>query len=231
MTAAPRSTWVRTVAVALAMAMAAVLAVWAKPVHKISVQKGIPNLEAMIPQQFGDWRLDRQAGALVADPTVDQQLNKLYTALLTRTYINSQGQRVMLSIAYGEDQRDGMQVHRPEVCYPAQGFKVLSSERTQLDLGTHTIPVRHVVTNFANELTEPVTYWTTIGNQVTDGGREKKLIELDYAMKRQIPDGLLFRMSTRGPDVDAGFAVQRSFAQDLLAAVAPGERVRLAGHP
>ena len=29
-------------------------------------------------------------------------------------------------MAYGDDQRGGLQAHRPEVCYPAQGFKVTS---------------------------------------------------------------------------------------------------------
>ena len=27
-------------------------------------------------------------------------------------------------MAYGDDQRGGLQAHRPEVCYPAQGFKL-----------------------------------------------------------------------------------------------------------
>jgi EpsI family protein len=37
-------------------------------------------------------------------------------------YVNASGYRIMLSLAYGSDQRGALQAHKPEVRYPAQGF-------------------------------------------------------------------------------------------------------------
>lgn len=57
-------------------------------------------------------------------PELANNLDKLYSQTLTRTYINNDGYRIMLSVAYGENQlsSDVTQVHRPEFCYVAQGF-------------------------------------------------------------------------------------------------------------
>ena len=40
----------------------------------------------------------------------------------------------MLSIAYGKNQSDALQLHKPEICYPAQGFTLLAKQNTPLDL-------------------------------------------------------------------------------------------------
>ena len=60
-------------------------------------------------------------------------INKIYNQTLTRTYINPRGDRIMLSIAYGRDQSDALQMHKPELCYPAQGFRLLNNQRGTLD--------------------------------------------------------------------------------------------------
>jgi len=41
-----------------------------------------------------------------------------------RAYQNSQGQIVYLALAWGEQQRQEVKIHRPDLCYVAQGFKV-----------------------------------------------------------------------------------------------------------
>ena len=50
------------------------------------------------------------------------------------------GRQIMLSIAYGEDQRDGMKLHYPEVCYPAQGFQSRSFQIRADQLSTTARP-------------------------------------------------------------------------------------------
>ena len=37
-----------------------------------------------------------------------ENLSRIYTETLSRTYVDLRGRQIMLSIAYGEDQRDGM---------------------------------------------------------------------------------------------------------------------------
>jgi hypothetical protein len=45
----------------------------------------------------------------------------------------------------------------------------------------------------------------------------------------QIPDGLLFRISSIDTDKQRAFSMQQQFAADLLASVPPATRKRLSG--
>ena len=98
-----------------------------RPTVKLAAHLPPIDLEDSIPKTFGEWRAELNPSGLVVNPQQTELLSKLYTHTLSRSYLNNKtGQRVMLSIAYGDDQRDSIQLHYPEVCYPAQGFQVLS---------------------------------------------------------------------------------------------------------
>ncbi len=62
------------------------------------------SLDAMVPAQFGEWRIDPAIVPLAPNPEQQGMLAKIYDQTLSRTYVNREGQRVMLSIAYGGDQ-------------------------------------------------------------------------------------------------------------------------------
>ena len=111
----------RTYMVALLMVVGAGLAVAMTPTQQIADSREKANLEAMIPARIGDWRIDTSIVPIEPSPEARALLEKIYSQTLSRTYINSAGQRVMLSIAYGGNQNDSMKVHQPEVCYGA-GF-------------------------------------------------------------------------------------------------------------
>ncbi len=198
----------------------------------VHLSKSRPALElgTAIPLQFGEWKEEKNLASVVVNPQVEANIKKIYAQTLSRTYINSNGERIMLSIAYGNDQRDAVQVHYPEVCYPAQGFQVISSRQGVLVTAQGTIPVQRLETNFSNKRFEPVTYWTTVGDEtVTGGGISKKIAEMRYGLKGEIPDGLLFRISSIDTDTQAAFALQDSFAKALLNELQPDMRLRLAG--
>ena len=78
----------------------------------------------------------------------------------------------MLAIAYGDDQRDSMQMHYPEICYPAQGFSLQAKQQGTLQPQMESIPVTRILTNLGRR-NEPVTYWTTVGDKVFQGGIRK----------------------------------------------------------
>ena len=63
------------------------------------------------------------------DPGQKALLDRLYEQQLSRTYENAQGYRIMLSIAYGGNQRDELELHKPEVCYVAQGFVLQDKQK------------------------------------------------------------------------------------------------------
>ncbi len=197
----------------------------------IHSSKSRPALElgTAIPLQFGEWKEERNLASAVVNPQMEATIKKIYTQTLSRTYINSNGERVMLSIAYGNDQRDAVQLHYPEVCYPAQGFQVISNRQGVLVTSLGAIPVRRLETNFSNQRFEPVTYWTTVGDETVTGGISKKIAEMRYGLKGEIPDGLLFRVSSVNTDTQAAFALQESFAKSLLNELQPDMRLRLAG--
>jgi EpsI family protein len=201
-----------------------------KPTQKLSVSLPPMTLEAVVPGQFGDWTMLPSAnGAVVANPQAETLLNQLYAQILNRTYVNSKGQAIMLSIAYGEDQRDSMQAHHPEICYPAQGFQLISNSKSQITTPFGEVPVRHLETKLNEQRYEPITYWLTVGNQATLGGINKKLIEMKYALHNQIPDGLLFRISSIDRDTANAFMLQEKFARELITHLPAEQRARLAG--
>jgi len=186
------------------------------------------SLEAIVPKGFGDWTLLPEQGAQVVNPQTQQLLDKLYSQILTRTYVNKQGYRIMLSMAYGDDQRGGLQAHRPEVCYPAQGFKLGKSEDGPLATAFGNIEVRRLNTRLSTR-NEPVTYWLTVGDQVIKSKFDKRIAEIRLGLTGQIPDGLLFRISSIDSDDARGFAMQQKFAADMMAAVPPQARKQLSG--
>ncbi len=187
-------------------------------------------LETAVPSAFGDWKLDPDVGAMVPSATQQELLNQIYSQTLSRTYVNSRGERVMLSIAYGSTQTQQLRAHRQEVCYTAQGFQIedLRSENLQF-LGVEVPVTRMVALN--GQRIEPVTYWFTMGSSVVRSYLDRQVTQLKYALSDFIPDGYLFRVSSIGADRPAGFALQQSFVNDLMTSLDPAVRAKLLGGP
>jgi EpsI family protein len=217
------------IVVAAFMASAAAVATVMTPTQKIVDQLPKLDLETAIPERFGDWQMDKRAVGGVVNPQQAEVLNQIYTQILTRTYVGSDGYRIMLSIAYGEDQRDSNQLHYPEVCYPAQGFQVTSNRRGVLQTAQGDIPVKRLESQMAQQRFEPITYWTTVGEHAVTGGVRKKLAEMEYGLKGRIPDGLLFRVSSIDRDSDGAFKKQEKFIAELLASLDVASKRRIAG--
>ena len=202
-------------------------AIVARPTTKASDLGQALSLEATVPHQFGDWREVPQA-VHVVNPQTQELLDKLYSEILTRTYVNSGGYRIMLSLAYGSDQRGSLQAHKPEVCYPAQGFTLRANDAANVDTAYGAIPVRRLLTSLGARQ-EPVTYWFTVGDKASPTQVEKRLVEIRFALTGRIPDGMLFRVSSIDIDPSRAFAEQDVFIRELLAAVPREGRQRLSG--
>lgn len=187
-----------------------------------------PDLGAMIPQRFGDWTLEPTQLLQIVDPTKQAEIDKLYAQVLTRAYVDPRGARIMLSIAYGRDQRDNLAVHRPEVCYPAQGAQLLGTGDAMLDFPWGRVPARRLVTQFGARH-EPVTYWIMVGHRALVDPLPIKLEQMRYGLRGRIPDGLLMRVSSIDPNDQRAFADQARFLTDLLGALPPADRQRLSG--
>jgi len=135
----------------------------------------------------------------------------------------------MLSIAYGGAQHEGMNTHRPEICYPAQGFKIVREAEVSL-IQTHVKPisVRRLVAA-QGVRNEPITYWLIVGDQLTSFGIGHKLTTLKYGLTGRIPDGMLVRVSSVDPNNDEAFKRQEAFVAQMITALAPEHQYLLLG--
>lgn len=200
-----------------------------KPRQHLSLSKPPVQLEQQIPKVLGKWTVDASIIPLLPDAQLQAKLDALYSQLLARTYVNPQGQRVMLSIAYGADQSsEATAVHRPEFCYSAQGFRVTNAGRETLGLGGKSLEAQRLIAEMGPRF-EPITYWVTLDEHASLPGLSRKLDQLRYGLRGQIPDGMLVRVSTVGLPKEQSFAVQREFLETLYGAVSPAVRGRYFG--
>ena len=210
------------------MCVASVAGYAARPGARAADKGQVVSLESIVPKAFGGWRELPEQGAQVVNPQTKELLDKLYSQILSRTYVNKDGYRIMLSLAYGDDQRGGLQAHRPEVCYPAQGFKLGAVQDGALPTAFGTIDVRRITTSLGSR-NEPVTYWLTVGDQVIQTAFDTRIAQIKLGLTGQIPDGLLFRVSSIDTDNSRGFALQQQFTADLMSAVPTQARKQLSG--
>ncbi|MGZ0020665.1 exosortase-associated protein EpsI, B-type [Nitrosomonas sp. wSCUT-2] len=210
------------------MIVSAALTMALTPTKKIADLQDRFDLEVMIPAKFGSWRIDDSIIPLQVDADTQAKLDKIYNQTLSRTYVNSYGERIMLSIAYGGDQSDNLAVHKPEVCYYAQGFEIMKIYADELLTQYGKFPIKRLMAVKGNR-NEPITYWVTIGNKAVLPGIEEKLQQLRYGLTGNVPDGMLVRVSTIDTDKEKAYQLQNVFIQDLLSTIADGERTRLIG--
>lgn len=221
----------RNLIILVLMLAAAVLAPQLRATTSMADLRPPIDLENMVPRQFGEWRELTGMAMQLVDPEAQTLVDKLYSQTLSRTYVNRDGYRIMVSIAYGKDQSDALQVHKPEVCYPAQGFQLSEAQRLTLDIPDRRLPATRLMTKMGQRW-EPVTYWIVLGDQVTRGGLDKKLKEMGYSLlDRTMPDGMLVRFSSIDRNPVEAHQIQAEFAAAFVGAIAPENRSRFAGLP
>jgi len=213
--------------IAALMCAASIGAVVARPDTKAQSLRPVFSLEAMIPKQFGHWREEPQRIMQIVNPQSRTLLDELYSQVLTRTYVNAEGYRIMLSVAYGSDQRGFLRAHHPGACYLAAGFTLRRDEATKLATLFGEIPVRRLFMSKGSR-EEPVTYWLRVGDKVVEGW-QRRMVELSYTITGRTPDGILFRISSIDPDQGRANQLHDQFIKDLLQAISPTERKRLSG--
>lgn len=204
------------------------LGYWARPTHLLAEQSAPADFENLIPKHFGEWQLDSTQEVIIPSPDVQAAVNAIYSQTITRTYINRSGTRIMLSLAYGRNQSDAIQVHKPEGCYAGQGFGVSPVMHSQVQIGGRSIPVRRIIATRL-ERREPVTYWVLIGNTISTLNWQEKIVQLKYGMRRIVPDGLLLRVSSIQRDENEAFRQQDKFLSDLVQSIPAQQRVRIVG--
>lgn len=215
------------VALVLMVAALAAAHIWRPTAHLADTRAKV-ELETMFPKAFGDWRVDERMPVQLIAPDTQAFLNKIYNQTLSRTYVNRQGDRIMLSVAYGGDQSDGTRAHRPEVCYPAQGFQIDSNQSSVMAVAGHNMRVRQLVSRLGARI-EPITYWVTVGERISLSGTEQKLAQLSYTTRGVVPDGMLVRVSSIDVNAVSAYRLHQAFVAEMAIAVRAEHRSQVFG--
>ncbi len=197
------------------------------PRRKVSLL-GSAKMEEIIPVSFPGW--SAEAAENLVKPELDGLAASLYNEVVQRIYGGVvEPANVMLLVAYGGVQSDMLQLHRPEVCYPALGFTIRSriDGTTRLPGGVDLPVVRLVAT--AGDRVENIIYWTRVGEALPRDSREQRSVLLRNAMEGFVPDGVLVRQSVINPDSSAAFKLLDQFIPTMVAAVPASDRRALVG--
>lgn len=188
------------------------------------------DLENLVPKAFAGWTMVTTEGLVMPDPGRELLVNKLYNTVLTRIYRDGAGNEVEFLIAYGGDQSDALQLHRPEVCYLANGYSVGKPFYEDKTYAGHEIHIARVATRDA-VAREPVSYWMRVGNRLVTTNMDRQLAKLMDGVRGIIPDGVLVRVSTRtaSANLAADYAVQDRFIADVLQNIDPKTQELLVG--
>ena len=187
------------------------------------------DLEVLFPKSFDDWVVDDRMPVQLIAPDVQAMLNKIYSQTLSRSYVNRvNGERVMLSVAYGGDQADATRAHRPEVCYPAQGFQIFGDQKGSAGSPEHRFRVRQLLAKMGGRV-EPITYWIVVGKHIALSGTEQKLAQLSYSTRGVIPDGMLVRVSSIDNNTEHAYQLQGEFIAQMTRSMPPAARERAIG--
>jgi EpsI family protein len=205
-----------------------VLSVVAVPEAKFADTRKTFDLNTAVPRPFGDWRVDKSVVPLPPSPDQQAVLNEIYDQILSRTYVNSKGDRMMLSITYGSKQNQQLRAHRQEVCYSAQGFKISQLVRDMQPVAGVQVPLTRMVATQYNRV-EPVTYWFTMGDTVVLSYLDRELQQLKFALSGYVPDGYLVRVSNLSTQADQSFVGHLAFASELMTHLDGDLRQRLIG--
>jgi EpsI family protein len=186
------------------------------------------GLEQMIPKAFSNWHELENVVPVMPSPEQTELINTLYDETFARSYINDRQEMVMLSIAYGGDQSGLLKVHRPENCYTASGFQVKNLGKREIATPFGVIPVRFLMAE-VNGRIEPISYWIRVGDSTVTGVWGQRVSQIVHSMVGEVPDGLIFRVSSIGSDEERAFELHQRFVVDLLEAISISDRAILAG--
>lgn len=190
---------------------------------------GDRKIEVLIPGAFGAW-VSQSDPNLVQPDLKGSLAAKLYSQTATRIYFDDANEKaVMMLVAYGGMQSDLLQLHRPEACYPAVGYRIEKTEAATIALRPNALlPVRHVIAERGGQR-ENIVYWARLGEYLPVDSGDQRRARLLTAMSGYVADGGLFRFSSINEDSAQAFRELDSFVAQLANAVPANSRSALIG--
>jgi EpsI family protein len=219
----------RNALMGLAMAGTALASLVMRPQQVPNPRRTQP-LEAVFPDRFAGWQPAPEHAGVMRPATEQADAYRIYDQVLERVYANGEGDRIMLSVAYGSQQSEALKLHRPEVCYEGGGFQVGQVQPASLVLAGQPVPATRLWARHPQR-SEPITYWTVLGDQVQDSALAFRWRQVLAGLRGHWLDGMLVRVSSIDTQTDRAWRLQAEFADALVRAVPEAQRHRVVGRP
>jgi EpsI family protein len=188
-----------------------------------STAKTIPDAEfkKLIPEKVGGWTSRSDVELILPPP--DELSEKLYENLETRIFEGQGLPPIMFLIAYSSIQRNDVQVHRPEVCYPAAGLPITKNEPGKSQIGNVKLDSRFLIAD-RDGAQEMILYWTRVGDSYPLDWRSQRVEMAKANLSGAMPDGALIRFSTISNDEQDARKSLTEFAIQMKNVLLPKSR-------
>lgn len=187
------------------------------------------KLGTLISKEIGPWRYTSPAGVVVASEDPDGAPKDGYDQLVTRVYEATGLPTIMLLLAYGSTQGGSLRLHRPETCYPGQGFRLSEFGDTSFSFaGGSVVPARRFSATREDRV-ERLLYWTRISRSFPLNTLAEYGAIVSSVVRGVVPDGILVRVSTVGAGTTADDGVLHQFVDAMVATASPQGRIVLLG--
>ena len=171
------------------------------------------TLESWMPDRIGPWTYVASSGIVL--PPQDALSERLYDNLVTRVYTAPDDSQIMLLVAYSNVQDGLLQIHRPEFCYTAGGFALTPTRPVTLRDARGIGRGANAFVASGPAHIEQVLYWTRIGKTFPQSWVQQRMAVVEANLQRQIPDGLLARISMVSSASRVSIAPLEKFAAAL----------------
>lgn len=207
------------------MVIAVLLSMLLTPKIDLSKRLAADTFLTQVPEQFGDWeRVPSRTMAIDLYQKTDGErtTDNPYDDTFIQSYRNSSGHIIELAIAYGALQRQEVKIHRPDLCYYAQGYEVQSLVPETFALATlkQSIAGQRMQVS-SGEQQQLVSYWMRVGDLFSQNAWQTRLYLIKQGLSGNVPDGVLVRVSSvmDGDNKRHLAAEHQSFLDALIKAV------------
>lgn len=200
-----------------------------RPRNKLVLMPPGTKLTDLIPKTVPGWS-SAEGGDIVIPRTDGTLASRLYSDQVARSYRDATGTQpnIMILGAYGAAQNDMLQLHRPEVCYPAIGFQIAGRHFVDIATPFGAVPAVALTAQSQNRI-EDIVYWTRVGNSLPQTAEQQRSDKLQAAFQGYVGDGVLFRSSAIRRDDTPLFDELIGFLVALIGSMGPQARIALLG--
>lgn len=168
----------------------------------------------LFPQKVGNWTMTGQARF---DERVLAVL--LPTDYLSRSYVDSQGNKLSLYIGFHDGGPNSGPIHSPKQCLPGSGWNYLKNDVRQVNYNGSEIPYVSAIYQKDTEK-QLFLYWFQVRDQILTNEYALKLAMVKNSMLSNRRDSSFIRLSVMATDgVEEATVIGEQFIRDFYPAI------------